>query len=86
MRRLLGGDAVNRRGQPLGRIVDIAVEPTRGVVAFIVIRYDGTSADPSPDDAKGKTFLIPLAACHIEADRVVLDVEPTVFARSPGRG
>lgn len=76
--RLIGTEAFDAEGRPVGHIADLMIEPCRGVIAFVVLRHRGKSNQM-------KRFAIPLHVCTLHTDSVTVRVDPDTLAHSPGR-
>lgn len=61
--RLLGAEVVDRTGEDLGAITDLAVDLSAGVVRYAMVRSDGSTVTGPPSDPPGeKVFGIRLQA------------------------
>ena len=77
---LIGDPVVNRKGEDLGKIEDIMIDPENGRVGYAVLSFGGFMG------MGDKLFAVPMQAMKLarEDKRFVLDVDKERLKNAPG--
>ncbi|MFY9551868.1 MAG: PRC-barrel domain-containing protein [Thermoanaerobaculia bacterium] len=77
---LIGDKVVNRRGEDLGKIEDLMVEPEQGRVSYAVLSFGGFLG------MGDKLFAIPMQAMKLsrEEKKLILDIDKEKLKNAPG--
>jgi len=77
---LIGDTVVNRKGEKLGKIEDLMIEPEQGRVSYAVLSFGGFLG------VGDKLFAVPMQAMKLlpEDRKVVLDVDKERLKNAPG--
>jgi len=77
---LIGDPVVNRKGENVGKIEDLMIEPERSRVSYAVLSFGGFLG------MGNKLFAVPLQAMKLsrEDKRFVLDVDKERLKNAPG--
>ena len=77
---LIGDPVVNRKGENVGKIEDLMIEPERSRVSYAVLSFGGFLG------MGNKLFAVPLQAMRLsrEEKRFVLDVDKERLKNAPG--
>jgi sporulation protein YlmC with PRC-barrel domain len=77
---LIGDRVVNRKGEDLGKIEDLMIDPEQGRVGYAVLSFGGFLG------MGDKLFAVPLQALQLsrEDKRFILDVDKERLKNAPG--
>ncbi|MEO8190271.1 MAG: PRC-barrel domain-containing protein [Acidobacteriota bacterium] len=78
--KLIGDPVVNRKGEDLGKIEDLVIDPTSGRIDYAVLSFGGFLG------MGDKLFAVPLEAMKLspEDKRFILDVDKERLKQAPG--